>query len=292
MARQRRVGVFRSPLVAAVALGITFTQLSAVAEANGAITQDAKYLVDSTQMDLVDVVTAPLHIADPDSVLRSPRFYLVLTGVGAIWGGSYALDQTIRSHLRDMSSSDASLLEDTSYGSVSAATASLYAYGLWSGDSRAREHAITAGEAAGVATLLNVGIKAAFGRLRPRQDGHDHTAFFRGGRSFFSGDVTPMFALAAGVSEYFENRWYVAAPIYSLALVDGFGRIGHDAHWLSDVVGAAFLGAGTTELLLYLHKNHAQQPDRWRFFPDSLSPMTPAASHSEVPTGLAATWNW
>jgi hypothetical protein len=39
-----------------------------------------------------------------------------------------------------------------------------------------------------------------------------------------------MFALAGGVSEYYDNRWYVAVPIYSLALLDGFGRMGHDAH--------------------------------------------------------------
>ena len=31
-----------------------------------------------------------------------------------------------------------------------------------------------------------------------------------------------MFALATGVSEYFDNRWYASVPIYSLALLDGF----------------------------------------------------------------------
>jgi hypothetical protein len=65
--------------------------------------------------------------------------------------------------------------------------------------------------------LVNLGFKYGFGRLQPREDGHDHDAFFRGGQSLFSGEVTPMFAFAAGVSEYLENRWCVAAPIYSLA---------------------------------------------------------------------------
>lgn len=289
MIRPRIAGLASS--VIAIALGCIVIRPD-VAEASGGVARDVGYFVDNTQMDLIDLVTAPLHVADSDSVLRSPRFYLVLAGVGAAWGGAFALDQTIRSHLRDMSSSDAALLEHVSYGSVSAATASLYGYGLWSGDARARENAMTAGEAAGVASLVNVGVKAAFGRLRPRQDGHDHTAFFRGGGSLFSGDVTPMFALAAGVSDYFENRWYVAAPIYSLALVDGFGRIGHDAHWFSDVAGAALLGAGTTELLLYLHERHAQEPDRWRFFPDSFAPISAQGNDGSTATGLAATWNW
>ena len=88
------------------------------------------------------------------------------------------------------------------------------------------EHGIrlTAGEGAGIASLIDVGIKAGFGRLRPSQTG-SHTEFFHGGQSFVSGDVTPV-RLAAGVTEYYRNRWYVAGPVYSLALLDGFGRIG------------------------------------------------------------------
>ncbi len=36
--------------------------------------------------------------------------------------------------------------------------------------------------------------------------------------------VAPMFAPATGVGEYFNNEWYVA-PVYSLALLDGFGLV-------------------------------------------------------------------
>lgn len=73
-----------------------------------------------------------------------------------------------------------------------------------------------------------------------------------------------MFALAAGVSEYYDNRRYVAGPVYSLALLDGFGRMGNNAHWFSDVVGAAVLGA---ELFIYLHKRHDQETQSVANFP-------------------------
>lgn len=189
----------------------------------GAVVSDFKYMTNNALLDVEDIVTAPLYIAAPDSPLRTPKFYLVLAGAGALWGGSYSLDQTVRSHLRSMSSNDANMLQDISYAGVSAGTALLYGYGLWFEDPRARHYALNAGEGAGIATLLNLGIKAGFGRLRPSQTA-SHTAFFHGGQSFVSGDVTPMFALAAGVSEYFHNEWYVAAPAYSLALLDGFGR--------------------------------------------------------------------
>lgn len=281
-----------SPLLLLLLALPAAAQPPALSVAGRELTDDVKYLVDNIQLDVEDVVTAPLHIASPDSALRSPRFYLSLAGVGALWAGSYALDQTLRSRLHDMSSSDANLLQNISYGSIGLSSLMLYGYGLYNDDARARQYTLTAGVSAGVASLLVEGIKIAFGRLRPEQDGHSHTAFFQGGRSFVSGEVTPVFALATGISEYCNNEWYVAAPIYSLALADGFGRMGHDAHWFSDVVGAALLGWGTTKLLLYLHQRHAEEPSRWRLLPmDAQVASTPRAPHL-VPGGLSVAYFW
>jgi membrane-associated phospholipid phosphatase len=259
---------------------------------SNAFTSDFKYLANNLVADGEDIITAPLRLEAAGAVLTNPRFYLVVGGAGAAFGGSFALDQTMRSELHDMSSSTASTLQNVSYGSIGAATALLYGYGLYTGDARAREYALTAGEGAGIATLVNVGIKAAFGRLRPSQDHHDHDAFFHGGQSFVSGDVTPMFGLACGVSEYYENRWYVAIPVYSLALLDGFGRMGHDAHWFSDVVGAALLGVGTTELFLHLHRQHEEHPWRFRIFPVSPPTSSGRVSQSLAPAGLVVAFSW
>jgi PAP2 superfamily len=255
------------------------------------VTSDFKYLADNVLMDGEDIVTSPLYVTAPDSPFRSTKSYLALAVTGAVFGGSFALDQTMRSHLEGMRTSDADLLQDVSYGSVSAATALLYGYGLWDNDDRAREYALTAGEGAGIASLVDVGIKAGFGRLRPSQSG-SHTAFFHGGQSFVSGDVTPMFALAAGVSEYYDNRWYVAAPVYSLALLDGFGRLGNNAHWFSDVVGAALLGTGTTELFIYLYRRHEQEPSRWRIFPLSGVPGQVSQTRTAYAAGLSVSYSW
>jgi membrane-associated phospholipid phosphatase len=43
--------------------------------------------------------------------------------------------------------------------------------------------------------------------------------------------------------------------------------MGKDAHWLSDIVGSALIGVGTTELLLYLHNKHDAHPSSYRIFP-------------------------
>ncbi len=289
LTKRSSIGLLAPVFLLLFASGLANAQPPSVSAVGNELTSDFKYLVNNTLLDAEDAFTSPLYVAAPDSALRSPKFYLVLAGAGAIFGGSFALDQTMRSHLGGMSSSDADLLQNVSYGSVSAATALLYGYGLWNDDHRAREYALTAGEGAGIATLVDIGIKAGFGRLRPSQTG-SHTAFFHGGQSFVSGDVTPMFALAAGVSEYYDNRWSVAVPIYSLALLDGFGRMGNNAHWFSDVVGAALLGVGTTELLLWLHKRHEAEPSRWRIFSMS-APSGPRAS-TQPSVGMGVAYNW
>jgi len=256
------------------------------------VVSDFHYLANNLEADGEDIVTAPLHLPAAGALFTDPHFYWIVAGAGATFGGSFALDYTMRMNLKNMGSNTANALQDASYASVIAATGLLYGYGLYSGDARAREYVLTAGEGAGVAVLLDLAIKAAFGRLRPYQAPHDHNAFFRGGASFVSGDVAPMFALAAGVSEYYNNRWDIALPIYSLALMDGFGRMGNDAHWFSDVVGGALLGIGTTELFLYLHRQHETHPWRFRIFP--YTPPAPTAGNKRdlVPSGLTIAFSW
>lgn len=265
----------KASFVAAVLCGLLLPRLAQgqtqpVERFGSEIGSDFRYLANNGEVDVEDILKSPLHLTDPfaaDGMLRKPAFYYTLLGVGAAFGGAFALDQTVRAHLHDMPSSGANALESSADVFVGGSTALLYAYGLYKGYDRAREYALTGAEAAGVASLITIGFKVGFGRLRPRQDRNSHTKFFDGGKSFVSGDATPLFALSAGVSEYFGNAWYAAVPAYTGALAMGFGRMGNDAHWLSDIVGAAIVGVGTTELLLYLHRRHADNPSRFRIFP-------------------------
>ncbi len=234
------------------------------------LVSDFHFVANNAEADTEDVVTSPLHMPDlwaSDGLLRKPAFYYTLLGAAALLGGSFALDQTVRARLRDMPDSGATALEDSADVATGVGGAMLYGYGLYEGDQRAREYALTAAEGAGVGTLVTLVLKYGFGRLRPYQDGHSHAKFSDGGQSFPSGEATPIFAMAAGVSQYFDNAWYAALPAYSVAMAMGFGRMGHDAHWLSDIAGAALVGVGTTELLLYLHQEHADNPGRLRVFP-------------------------
>src|SRR5262249_30855088 len=156
-----------------------------------------------------------------------------------------------RRAFREISHKDASHLE--SWGNIAlwGSTGALYLYGFALDDARAREYALTSLASVGVSGLLTGALKLSFGRLRPDAN-KGHWRWFQGGLSFVSGAATPAFAVASILSEYADNRWYVALPAHTAASAVGLGRMGKDAHWISDIIGSALLGVGTTELFLHL----------------------------------------
>ena len=173
-----RRAIWLLALSVSMASHTAFAQTTRAASMGGEVVSDFKYLANNVLLDAEDIATSPLYIASPGSPFLAPKFYLVLAGAGALWGGSYALDQTMRSHLRSMSSSDADLLQNISYGGVNASTALLYGYGLWYGDSRARHYALNAGVGAGIASLLDLGIKAVR-TLAAKSKFQSHSLFSR-----------------------------------------------------------------------------------------------------------------
>jgi hypothetical protein len=259
------------------------------------IASDFRYTVNNTEADMEDVVTAPLHVGEAGSLFVEPAFYYTVLGAGAALGGAFALDQTARAHVRHMGNSTADGFETGGNFFVYSSSGLLYLWGLQSENSNLREHEITGLESSGIASLITIGFKDGFGRLRPHQ-GHGHFAFFDNGDSFVSGAATPVFALAAATSEAYDNAWYVAIPAYAGAIAVGVGRMGKDDHWLSDIVGSAILGIGTTELLLYMHRWHAANPSRFRIFPVSAPNPGPAARQSAsqglAPQGLGVSYEW
>jgi membrane-associated phospholipid phosphatase len=230
---------------------------------------DLRWSANTLEADAEDVVRSPCHVGDlfaEDGLFHQRAFYYTLLGAGAALGGAFGLDKMMRANLHDMPQGVADGLQTSGGWFVAASGIVLYGYGLFQNDDRARQEALTGGEGAMLAGLITTGLKAATGRLRPR-DGEGAFQFFDGGTSFPSGHATPAFAGAAAVSAYFDDRWYALVPEYTAAFAVGFGRIGNDAHWFSDIIGAGLVGVGTTELLRYMHRQHAADPSRFRVFP-------------------------
>ena len=112
-------------------------------------------------------------------------------------------------------------------------------------------------ESVGYATVLDVGIKELTQRERPRSAKNQYQFHGPGGSvsgssSFVSGDTIAAFAFASSVSEIWQNPW-ITWPLYALAGAVAVERTQVNAHWLSDVVGAAFLGHAVGKTIVRMH---------------------------------------
>jgi len=241
------------------------------------LADDGNYLVRSLYRDGVDLIKLPLRITE----VTLTNVLVTTVVLGTIPATIYGLDDPIRRNVKNIPDSTAGTLTAVGQGTTLGSLGLIYGWGLYSHNDAARHAVLTGVEGIGLSSLLTVGIKAAFGRKRPNA-GDGPRAFFKGGQSFVSGDTTPTFAAAATISEAFDYHWWAAVPAYSLAVMTGVGRMGKDAHWASDVLGSALVGAGTTELLFYLHRQREK--------PNSLIilPMLPG----QRATGVSVAFNW
>lgn len=111
--------------------------------------------------------------------------------------------------------------------------------------------------------LVVQAIKHAVGRARPKYfetlGATDFSPFMfdAGHASFPSGHTATAFALATVVM-LFRRQW--AAPAFVFAALIGISRIATSAHYFSDVIGGAVVGAGFTLLV------HRQMAKRRRLF--------------------------
>lgn len=217
------------------------------------LADDGSYLLHSLYSDTGDILKLPLRIQEVTLVD-------VLTAtaiIGTIPATIYGLDNPLRRNAQNISDGTAGHLTAIGQGTTMGSLGVIYGWGLYSHNDEARHAVLTGIEGIGLSSLLTVGMKYAFGRKRPNA-GDGPRAFFQGGQSFVSGDTTPTFAAAAAISEAFDYHWWAAVPAYSLAVMTGVGRMGKDAHWASDILGSALVGAGTTELLFYFHRQREE----------------------------------
>jgi membrane-associated phospholipid phosphatase len=99
-----------------------------------------------------------------------------------------------------------------------------------------------------IASGITLFLKGAFHRVRPEEQLQLDPYQFKGpslrrvNLSFPSGHTTIAFALASSLSAYSQHRWYVSAPLYTLAGITAWSRIYQRKHWPSDVVLGALIG--------------------------------------------------
>ena len=213
---------------------------------------DVRWTAHTAFSDARSIVTAPLHIGRITEI--TPKQLLTGAAMLAGFGVAMALDESIRSAGRHMDHHAASTLQTTASTVSLSSLGALYVAGVAEDDKGWRHESLTGAEAVGVSSALVTLTKATFRRERP-DSGQGSTAFFRHGDSFVSDAATPPYAAAEAVSAAFDHSWWATMPSYAMATAVGVGRIGQDRHWASDIVASAYLGAGTTAVFDFLHRD-------------------------------------
>jgi membrane-associated phospholipid phosphatase len=200
--------------------------------------------------------TAPSYpeilVDDARHVLSSPARWqeqdwrdMGLAALG-IAGAVALIDRPVRDEMRRHAPNDSRFMHEAErFGSEYslALLGGFYLAGALGNDERAQavaEDGLSALLIAG--GIITPAIKVVAGRSRPSEtsavaDFHP----FSGGPSFPSGHATRAFAVAAVISNHYDETW-VTCSSYTLASLVGVARSYHDAHFASDVLAGALIG--------------------------------------------------
>lgn len=204
---------------------------------------------------------------DPINLVTRPSYWRgeewMTFGIEAgVTGALFPLDDPARDLVQDNRSGsvDSALntIRDVTGGGTYyfAASGALFGSGLVVHNEKLADSGFLALESVAYAGGLAQGIKFLAGRERP-DSGKDQYQFRGPGSgtlnsSFVSGEAIVAFAFASSVSEVWQNPW-VTWPLYIFAGAVSAQRINDNKHWLSDVVGGAFLGHVVGKNIVHLH---------------------------------------
>lgn len=198
--------------------------------------------------------TAPLHWTATD--------WLYVGGAVAAIGIAHEFDGRVRTHFTGNSPS---ALNSTNTHDLQDAlpAAALFVgtlgYANLIDNDNGRREARTMIESA----VLSVGtayvLKYAAGRQRPDQT-TDPNRWWASGGSFPSVHATAAFAIGTVLAESGndEYRWARRLLGYGVAGFTAYERLGHNAHWLSDTVAGAALGAASARFAMNRSRNPEQ----------------------------------
>jgi membrane-associated phospholipid phosphatase len=172
------------------------------------------------------------------------------------------------------------------------AAAAFYFVGRATGNRRAKETGILAGEAVLDSLIVSSSIKGVTQRPRPlRDDGRGR--FFTGGSSFPSGHAMAAWAFASVVADEYKDRGLVRFGAYGVAAVVSAARFTGNRHFLSEVLVGSIIGYGIGQYVYRTH--HRASPDeilqagrRSKLFPM----IAPNYSPGMRQYGVTMAWNF
>jgi membrane-associated phospholipid phosphatase len=212
-----------------------------------------------------DYVTAPIH-------WKGPQWLEFGAAVAAV-GVAHAEDARVRDHF--VGSGPQSLARGSTHTLQDALPAAALLIGTWGyahliTDSAGMREAGTMVEAGALSIGTAYAFNFAAGREGPDETTHPNR-WWAGGRSFPSEHTTAAFAIGTVLAESGndEYRWVRRVLGYGVGGFTLYERLSHNAHWLSDAVGGAALGAASAQFAM-----NRRDPRRRNFFSHvTMSPL-------------------
>ncbi|MDR1027545.1 MAG: phosphatase PAP2 family protein [Rickettsiales bacterium] len=99
-------------------------------------------------------------------------------------------------------------------------------------------------------------IKLAVGRLRPPFHAFDPFSMSDIAHSFPSGHTAGAFAALVSIGLLYPRLKPVS---WTIAAIAGIGRVCYGAHWPTDVLAGAFIGALSADIIVYVRHRHRYQ---------------------------------
>jgi PAP2 superfamily len=206
-------------------------------------------------LDIKDYYTAPLHWDAKD--------WAYFGGAAAAIAAAHHYDTQVRTHFTKgsttpLDNTNTKDLQDALPAVAAVGATWLYANMIDSNDGRTESWEML--EAAGLSSVTSYGLKYVAARQRPDQT-TDPNKWRSGGSSFPSVHAAAAAAIGTILAESGndEYRWARRFLGYGLMGFTGYERLKHNAHWLSDTIAGAALGASTAHFVMT--RNHHSTTD-------------------------------
>ena len=258
----------------------------------------------------------PTPLATPTPSLEKKFFSNILSDQKAIWTFPLRVDREDTKWLIPLGVSTAALLATdiktarsldydpdrlntsryisylgSSYGAAAIA-GTFYLVGRTSGNARARETGLLAGEALIDSAIVVTALKGVSQRKRPLSGG-DAGEFWDGGQSFPSGHAITAWTLATVVANEYQDHRAVQITAYGLASLVSIARFTGQNHFLSDALVGSALGYGIGRYVYSRHHDPALDGQTTRHAHSKLMPLvTPVYERSERAYGGALLWSF
>ncbi len=169
-------------------------------------------------------------------------------------GAAHHYDTQVRTHfIKTLGTAQTTSSKDLQDAAPTAAVvAATWGYATLISDSAGRREAWTMVEAGALSSVTAYALKYAFARERPDQTSDPNQWRKSGGDAFPSWHATAAFAVGTVLAESGNDdyRWVRRFLGYGLGCVTSYERLKHSAHWLSDTVAGAALGAASAQFAM------------------------------------------